>query len=86
MQHMDEARTGYEAKFDPAAGTLTLVNRNDKKWTANFSLKRSGPDRLSLDGSINGQKATLQLRQLDHTKFLLTSRGFHWIQDYPFNR
>jgi hypothetical protein len=20
------------------------------------------------------------------TKFLLVSRGFHWIQEYPFNR
>jgi hypothetical protein len=26
------------------------------------------------------------LHRLDHTKFLLVARVFHWIQDYPFNR
>jgi hypothetical protein len=28
----------------------------------------------------------MELRRLDETKFLFASRGFHWIQEYPFNR
>jgi hypothetical protein len=86
VQHMDESRTGYDAKIDNAVHTLTLADRKDKNWKANFAITRSGSDRLSLDGVMNGQKATLQLRLLDHTKFQLATRGFHWIQDYPFNR
>jgi len=23
---------------------------------------------------------------VDRSKLLLVSRGFHWVQDYPFNR
>ena len=86
VQRMDESQTGYNAKVDPAAGTLTFTDRNDKKWTAIFKFTRPAPDRLALDGTINGQKASLRLHRLDHTKFLLVARGFHWIQDYPFNR
>jgi hypothetical protein len=28
----------------------------------------------------------MQLRREDEKKFLLSSRGFHWVQEYPFNR
>jgi hypothetical protein len=28
----------------------------------------------------------MQLQLVDLTKFLLINRGFHWIQEYPFNR
>ena len=53
---------------------------------AAFAFTQTAPDRLVLDGTIDGRKATLQLRRLDPAKFQLNSRGFHWIQDYPFNR
>jgi hypothetical protein len=26
------------------------------------------------------------LHRTDETKFLLKSRGFHWINEHPFNR
>jgi hypothetical protein len=86
IQLMDDSRTGYNATVDLRANTLTLNDRKNKDWKATFSFTRPAPDRLVLDGTMNGQKATLQLTRLDHTKFLLVSRGFHWIQDYPFNR
>ena len=30
--------------------------------------------------------AQMQLQLFDRNKLLLVSRGFHWIQEYPFNR
>jgi hypothetical protein len=27
-----------------------------------------------------------EFHRFDATQFLLTSRGFHWINEYPFNR
>jgi hypothetical protein len=86
IQRMDDSRTGYNAAIDTRANTLTLNDRKNKDWKATFSFTRPSPNHLVLDGTMNGQKATLQLTRLDHTKFLLVTRGFHWIQDYPFNR
>ena len=86
VQRMDESQTGYDAKVDPRTNGLTLTDEKDKNWKASFTFKRPTPDLLTLDGTMKGQKATLQLRLLDHTKFQLATRGFHWIQDYPFNR
>ena len=35
---------------------------------------------------IDGHKTHIQLRLRDRNKFLLVNRGFHWIQEYPYNR
>ncbi len=86
VERMDDSRTGYAAKLDAGASTLTLTDNNDKSWKASFAIKRPSPDRIALEGAIKGQKTTMQLRRLDHTKFQLNARGFHWIQDYPYNR
>jgi hypothetical protein len=36
--------------------------------------------------NIASHKVHMQLKLLDRNKFLLISRGFHWIQETPFNR
>jgi len=41
---------------------------------------------LVLDGDMDRHKVHMQLKLLDRNKFLLVSRGFHWIQEIPFNR
>ena len=39
-----------------------------------------------LDGELGGKKIRLRLVQFDLNKFLLLTRGFNWVQEYPFNR
>jgi hypothetical protein len=82
---MDDSR-GYGVSVDEKARSLTLTDFRDKKWQAKFTYMRPTFDRLSLEGAIGGKPATLQLQRMDENKFLLKSRGFHWVQDYPFNR
>jgi hypothetical protein len=38
-----------------------------------------------LDGTMDGHTVHMGLRRTD-TSFLLVTRGFHWVQEYPFNR
>jgi len=44
------------------------------------------PDQLTLDGEMDSHKIHMQLQLVDLSTFLLINRGFHWIQEYPFNR
>jgi hypothetical protein len=53
---------------------------------ATFTFHRPAADRLRLDGHIDGRRATLSLQQVDLDSFTLRSRGFHWVQDYPYFR
>jgi hypothetical protein len=52
----------------------------DVKWSA------PDPDHLVLEGSFDGAPATVRLRKIDPAKYPLPNRGFHWINERPFNR
>jgi hypothetical protein len=86
FQRMDDSFARYGASIDPNARTLALTKTGDKNWKANFTFQRAAEDQLILDGNMDNQKVHMQLRLVDHSKFLLVSRGFHWIEEYPFNR
>lgn len=58
----------------------------DKAWAARFSFQQPAADRLILDGTMDGHTVYMQLQLFDRSTFQLVSRGFHWIQESPFNR
>lgn len=86
IQLMDDSRTGYGANIDEKKNTLSLTKGDDKNWKASFTFSRPATDRLTLDGAMGGHKVQMQLKREDESKFMVNSRGFHWVQDYPFNR
>jgi uncharacterized membrane protein YphA (DoxX/SURF4 family) len=86
FQRMDESFAGYGATINVNDKTIALTKASDKNWKANFAFQRVAEDQLTLDGNMDGHKIHAELRLLDRNKFMLVSRGFHWIQEYPFNR
>jgi hypothetical protein len=86
FQRMDDSFARFVASINTTDRRLALTKRDDKKWEAGFGYERSASDRLTLDGSMDGHQIRMQLQRQDETRFLLVSRGFHWIQEYPFNR
>ena len=85
VELMDGSR-GFGVALDAHSGSVVLTDRDHKNWQAHFTWTRPAIDRLVLDGTMDGHHATLHLDRVDEKKFLLESRGFHLIQDYPFNR
>ena len=85
-QRMDGSFVGYGAAIDLKKDTLTLTKPDDKKWRAGFTFRRIGADRLIIDGRMDNHTMHMGLVLVDRSTFVLVSRGFHWIQDYPFNR
>jgi uncharacterized membrane protein YphA (DoxX/SURF4 family) len=86
FQRMDETFANYKSSIDEKAKTLTLTKRDDEKWSAKFTFDRPTVDRLLLDGTMDGRKIHAELKLLDRSQFMLVSRGFHWISEYPFQR
>ena len=86
FQRMDDTFARYSSKIDEKENKLELGKANDKNWKATLAYQRPAPDKLVLDGEMDGHKVHLQCQLFDRNKFLLVNRGFHWIQEYPFNR
>jgi hypothetical protein len=83
---MDDTFTAYGAAIDLSAKTLALTKTTDKAWKAQFTFQQPAPERLVLDGAMDGHKIRMRLHLFDRDKLMLVSRGFHWIQEAPFNR
>ncbi len=86
FQKVDESVVRLGATIDTSAKTLKLTKNDDPHWKADFTYGRPAQDRLILDGEMDGHKTKMELQLVDRGKFLLVSRGFHWIQEYPFVR
>ena len=86
FQRMDDTFVNYGAIIDAKNGGIALTKGSDKNWNASLKFQRPGHDQLTLDGEMDGHRFHLQLQLLDRNKLLLVNRGFHWIQEYPFNR
>jgi hypothetical protein len=86
IQRADDSLARYGAVIDVKANSLQFSSDADKNWKAAYTFQRPSPDQLSLEGDIVGHKSHVQLKLVDLRSFELVSRGFHWIQEYPYNR
>jgi hypothetical protein len=68
-----------DAPAPRTADTLTLETEN-----ATFTVEQQAPDRVRLDGRLDGRPVTMTLRLQSLDDFTLRSRGFHWVQQAPY--
>lgn len=71
----------YAMTFDQATSTLTLEGKGQPQpWVLHAT--RDG-DELRLEGFYDLAPVEIVLKKRE---FLLETRGFHWVNDYPYNR
>ena len=85
---LNDSTRGYRVTADTVKHTLVLSSRRDSSFKLPLAYARGGAhnDSLHLDGIVNGDSLHVRLHRLDETRFLLVSRGFHWINEHPLNR
>lgn len=85
---LNDSTRAYRVTADTVKHTLLLSSRRDSSLTVPLAYARGGAssDSLRLDGVVNGDSLHIRLHRLDETRFLLVSRGFHWINEHPLNR
>lgn len=76
----------FGSQWDQEKRTLTLRKREDPGWNTVLTYEQVSPEEIKLAGALNGSAVTAKLRRSEERKFLLTDRGFHWINEFPFNR
>jgi hypothetical protein len=86
IQLMNDSRRRYSVVVDPKKKTLELGKRDDPKTKYPFSYQQTGPEDLTLQGTFEGQPLQARLHRVKESSYPLLNRGFHWINEYPFNR
>jgi len=97
LAKMDGGREYYSVLVDETARTIALSAPRQRLAAASstepaptplatFAFGRPEPDRLIIEGTLNGVKLDVKLKRVDESSMLLLNRGFHWVNEYPFNR
>lgn len=73
-------------QLDQEKRTLTLRKRDDPSWNTVLTYEQVSPEVIKLAGTLNGAELNARLHRSEERKFLLIDRGFHWINEFPFNR
>ena len=76
----------FRLSLDAASKRLTLSKRDDPDWQAILAYEEPSPDALTVLGTLDGRALHATLIRSLEPEFPLTSRGFHWITEIPFNR
>ncbi len=83
VKMIDDSTALYGAKYDTAGQSFTLTG----SATGTLHYAKPDADHLILDGKLDSNAVVVKLAQVDPaSRFLLMSRGFHWITEFPFNR
>lgn len=85
IQAMSDSRRRFLYKQDPKSHILTLTKVEDPKWNATLTYTQTAPDLVTMEGMFDSKKIRATLKRADTSDFLLISRGFHWINEFPLN-
>jgi hypothetical protein len=85
IQAMSDSRRRFLFKQASKSNVLTLTKVEDPKWQATLTYTQTAPGLVAMEGTFDGRKIRATLRRANTSDFLLLSRGFHWINEYPLN-
>ena len=63
-----------------------LTRRSEPSFRATFVYRRPDPRTLVLAGTMDGRTIHATMKLDAEKEYLLRSRGFHWINEFPYNR
>jgi len=82
---IDMSKKAYEFEVDSIAKKFTLKNFRDSEDVYTFNYEKTDST-LTFSGIIKKDTFKYTSKRIEKDDFLLMNRGFHWINEYPFNR
>jgi uncharacterized membrane protein YphA (DoxX/SURF4 family) len=76
----------YRSKIDATEEKMVLTKTGNASQPLTFSFSNPQADSMLLEGSVENGHINAKLHRIPAADFLLKTRGFHWINEYPFNR
>ncbi|WP_148041407.1 hypothetical protein [Rufibacter immobilis] len=85
-QLMNDSIRHHMVQMDTASQTISWSAAKDSTQKAELHYRLPDKDHLSLQGQLHQDTVQILLRKIDLQQFTLVSRGFRWVNEYPYNR
>jgi len=82
---MNDTLRNYNFKVDTVLKKVVVFPNWDTLSKINFNYINDA-DYLTFTGKLKNDSLFIKLKRFDEKNFRLMSRGFHWINEYPYNR
>lgn len=82
----DMTRFGYSSVIDTTAQKLTWTNFSDSTKVYTMKYMRTTDSTMRFQGIHKNDTIDCETKILTKKDFPLMNRGYHWIQEYPYNR
>ena len=82
IRMMDDTLRGFAAQYDSLG--QHCYPHGDFKIILTYS--RPDANHVVMTGTLENDPLEIRMRRRDPSEFLLVNRGFHWINELPFNR
>jgi hypothetical protein len=86
VQLVSQERQRFRLTHEESSKRLLLARRENPEQKYPLSYAIAAPDTLELRGLLEGRQVEAHLRRTGASDFPLTTRGFHWVNEYPYNR
>lgn len=83
---MNDSIRNYAFEPDTIKKKITIYTYTDTLHKYFLSYTQPQPGIISIKGRLLSDTIDIKLRRQDEKKFRLMQRGFHWVNEYPFNR
>jgi len=80
FQRTDDSFARYDGSIDTSAKTFDIRKTGSRRWRAPFTYERPAPDRLRLNGTMDGHRLELHLRQVNPDTLRLLNSRFRWVR------
>jgi hypothetical protein len=83
---MSDSLHAMRLVLDTTLKTALFKDFRDTSIIYNFRYSQPDKEHLLFAGRYGNDSAFISTTRFDETRFRLMSRGFHWINEYPYNR
>ena len=82
---MKDQPNWYTYELDSIQNTVKMTSTRDSLDILDLNYIKNDST-LFFEGVWKTDSVQIRLNKFDTSKILLTNRGFHWINEYPYNR
>ncbi|MEO8712708.1 MAG: hypothetical protein ABI405_11320 [Parafilimonas sp.] len=86
IKTMNDSTKGYSFTPDTAKKTIVIYSYSDTAHKSTLTYAWQDSAHLILHGKLKDDSVYIVMQKQDLKKLQLLSRGFHWINEYPYNR
>jgi hypothetical protein len=86
IKRINDSEFYFELSVDTIKKSMTVNLQNDTTHKFQLSYNEINDSTLNLKGKLSTNNIDFTFRKINLNSFMLTNRGFHWVNEYPFNR